>query len=109
LIEARWANEQESAGKHSIFVQVLDAQGARTVGQPVIVQWASGSTILPVEGGPPPEWGANFPMYNTLGSYSVSVGGMSSDRITGLGLGTAQAPAFTVHTSFYLTFRLTHR
>jgi hypothetical protein len=48
-------------------------------------------------------------MYNTLGSYTVSVSGAASDRITGLGLGTPQAPGFTVHTSFYLTFRLTHR
>jgi hypothetical protein len=48
-------------------------------------------------------------MYNTLGSYAVSVGGAPSDRIVGLGLGTAEAPNFTIHTSFYLTFRLAYR
>jgi hypothetical protein len=44
-------------------------------------------------------------MYNTLGSYSVSIGGSPSDRIVGMGLGTADAPAFTIHTCFYLVFR----
>jgi len=88
---------------------VLDANGNRVIGQPVIVQWASGNVILPVENRPPPDWGVNFPMYSTLGSYSVSVGGAPSDRLVGLGLGTIEAPQFTVHTCFYLTFRLTYR
>lgn len=105
LVEARWTNEQESAGKHSIYVEVIDLYGKRVVGQPVVVQWAGGNQTLPVEDRPPPDWGVNFPMYNTLGSYAVSVGGAPSDRVVGLGLGTAEAPAFTIHTSFYLTFR----
>jgi hypothetical protein len=109
LVEVRWADEQEAEGKHNIYVKALNAQGNRAVGQPVLVQWGSGSVVLPIEAGPPPEWGANFPMYNTLGSYTVSMGGATSDRITGLGLGTAQAPGFTIHTCFYLTFRLTYR
>jgi hypothetical protein len=108
-VEARWTNEPESAGKHSIYVEVLDIQGNRAVGQPVIVQWAGGNIILPVEDLPPPDWGVNFPMYNTLGSYAVNVGGTPSDRVVGLGLGTIEAPNFTVHTCFYLTFRLTYR
>jgi hypothetical protein len=48
-------------------------------------------------------------MYNTLGSYSVDIDGAPSDRIVGLGLGTADMPDFTVHTGFYLTFRLVSR
>jgi hypothetical protein len=109
LIEARWADEKESAGKHSIYVRVLDAQGRRAIGQPVIVQWTDGNVVLPAEDLPPPDWAVNFPMYNTLGSYAVSVGGAPTDRIVGLGLGTAQAPKFTIHTSFYFTFRLVYR
>lgn len=105
LVEARWADERESAGKHSIFIEVLDLQGRRAVGQVVEVQWAGGSVVLPIQDRPPPDWGADFAMYNTLGSYSVRVGGAPSDRIVGLGLGTAEAPHFTVHTSFYLIFR----
>jgi hypothetical protein len=109
LVEVRWTDERESAGKHSIYVEVWDSQGSRSVGQPVVVQWAGGNVILPVEDVPAPDWGVNFPMYNTLGSYAVHVGGAPSDRIVGLGLGTPETPNFTVHTSFYLTFCLTYR
>lgn len=109
LVEARWADERQSAGKHTIYVEVLNQHGQRAVGQPVIVQWANGNVILAVENRPPPDWGVNFAMYNCLGSYAVSVGGAPSDRIVGLGMGTAEAPDFTIHTSFYLTFRLAYR
>lgn len=105
LVDARWTNEHESGGKHSIYVEVIDKHGRRVVGQPVIVQWAGGNVALPIEDLPAPDWGVNFPMYNTLGSYAVSVGGAPSDRVVGLGMGTADAPNFTIHTSFYLIFR----
>ncbi|MDD3827798.1 MAG: hypothetical protein PHY79_17675 [Anaerolineae bacterium] len=109
LVEARWADERQSGGKHSIFVEVLDFQGNRVVGQPVIVQWADGNVALAVENRPAPDWGVDFGMYNCLGSYAVSVGGAPSDRIVGLGLGTPDRPSFTIHTSFYLVFRLAQR
>jgi hypothetical protein len=109
LVEARWADERQSAGKHSIYVDVLDFHGNQAVSQPVIFQWTDGREVLPVVQSSRPDWGANFPMYNTLGSYAVSVDGAPSDRIVGLGLGTAETPNFTVHTSFYLTFRLVAR
>jgi hypothetical protein len=105
LVEARWADEHEAGGKHSIFVEVLDVNGKRAVGQPVVFQWAGGAVVLLVEDRPVPDWGVNFPMYNTLGSYAVNVGGAPSDRIVGLGLGTAEAPHVKIHTSFYLIFR----
>jgi hypothetical protein len=105
LVEARWSDEHHSAGKHSIFVEALGLHGNRVVGQPVVVHWTGNSLILPIENRPPPDWGANFPMYNTLGSYAVSIGGAPSDRIVGLGLGTTENPNFKVHTCFFLVFR----
>jgi len=105
LISASWANEQQAAGKHSIYVEVLGADGKRRVGQPVVFQWPAGSITLPVEDRPLPDWGANFPMYATLGSYSASVVGAPSDKVVGMGLGTVETPDFTVHTTFYLTFQ----
>jgi hypothetical protein len=105
LVEARWANEHEAGGNHTIYVEVFDRSGNRAVGQPVVFEWASDRVVLPVEDRPPPDWGVNFAMFSTLGSYAVSVVGAPSDRIVGLGLGTAEAPDFTVHTCFYLTFR----
>jgi hypothetical protein len=106
LIEARWQNEAEAQGGHSIFVEVLDENGARVINQPVQIQWQSGNLIVPTEDKPPTEYPANFPMYNTLGSYAVSIGGgLPSDRIVGLGLGTPEQPAFTIHTNFLLKFQ----
>ncbi|MGD9148255.1 MAG: hypothetical protein PVI80_22010, partial [Anaerolineae bacterium] len=109
LVEARWTNERESAGKHSIYVNVLDLHGNLALGQPVIILWAGGREVLTADTVPGSDWGVNFPMYNTLGSYSVDIDGAPSDRIVGLGLGTADMPDFTVHTGFYLTFRLVSR
>jgi hypothetical protein len=109
LVEARWADGQESGGKHTIYVEVLNPRGSRVVGQPVIFEWSSGSLTLPVENRPAPDWGVNFPMFATLGSYSARVGVESSDRVVGMGMGTIENPDFTVHTCFYLTFRWTQR
>jgi CRP-like cAMP-binding protein len=109
LVEARWENEAEAGGGHSIFVEVLDENGNRVVGQPVEIRWATGSLPLTIEDKPYPEYGTNFAMYNTLGSYSVRVGGLPSDVMVGLGLGTAEQPAFTVHTNFYLIFQKVKR
>jgi hypothetical protein len=109
LVKARWTDERESGGKHSIYIEVLDADDNRALGQKVIVEWARGSATLVVKDVPPPELSVNFPMYNTLGSYSARVLGVPSDRIVGLGLGTFDAPNFTIHTCFYLTFRLAYR
>ena len=109
LVEACWTDEQEPAGKHAIYIEGLDARGGRVVGQPVIFEWSSGNLTLPVENRPPPDWGVNFPMFATLGSYSTRVGIELSDRVVGMGMGTVDAPGFTIHTCFYLTFRWTQR
>jgi hypothetical protein len=109
LVEARWTDEQQSEGKHSIYIEVLDAAGSRALGQQVVVEWAGGSATLVVKDAPPPELGVNFPMYNTLGSYAVRVLGFPSDRVGGLGLGTIEVHNFKIHTCFYLTFRLAYR
>jgi CRP-like cAMP-binding protein len=105
LTEVRWQNEQEAAGDHTIYIEVLDENGGRLVGHPVEVRWSSGSLNVITEDKPPPVYATNFPMYNTLGSYSVSVPGLPSDAIHGLGLGTPEQPAFTIHTNFFLTFQ----
>jgi CRP-like cAMP-binding protein len=105
LTEARWQNEAEAAGDHTIYVQLLNEGGGRIIGQPVELRWSTGSLTVMTEDKPPYEYPANFPMYNTLGSYSVSVPGLPSDVIAGLGLGTPEDPWRTVHTNFFLTFQ----
>ena len=105
LIEVRWQNEAEAAGDHTIYIQVLNEGGGRIVGQPVELRWSTGSLTVMTEDKPPNEYSANFPMYNTLGSYKVSVAGLPSDAAAGLGLGTPEDPWRTVHTNFFLTFQ----
>ncbi len=109
LIEAQWQNEAEAGGGHSIYVEVLDENGGRIVGQPIEIRWASGNLTVFTEDKPPPEYGSNFPMYNCLGSYSVSIPGLPSDTVVGLGLGTASQPGFTIHTNFFLVFQRVKR
>ncbi len=106
LVAAQWADPVESVGRHNIFFEVLDQNGERATDQPVIVEWPGGDLTIFIKPGPPPEWGADFPMFNTLGSYDSYVGGdVPSDRVTGMGMGTVEHPDFKFHTSFYLTFR----
>jgi hypothetical protein len=105
LVAARWENESEAGGGHSIFINVLDENGGRIINQPVEIRWVGGGLTVPTEDKPLNEYSANFPMYNTLGSYSVSVAGLPSDVIVGMGLGTAEQPDFKVHTNFFLTFQ----
>jgi hypothetical protein len=101
----RWQNKEESGNDHTIYVEVLDENGARIVGTPVEIRWGSGNLTVFVEDKPPPVFGANFPMYGTLGSYSVSIPGLPSDTVVGMGMGTPAQPAFTIHTNFFLTFQ----
>lgn len=106
LIKAQWADPIEAAERHHIFFEVLDEDEKRVAGQPVVVEWTGGNLTLPIKPGPPPEWGADFPMFNTLGSYDARVGGEDpSDRVVGMGLGTAEFPDVKFHTCFYLTFQ----
>jgi hypothetical protein len=105
LVAARWADPAQSAGRHQIFVEVLDDEGRRAVTEVVIVAWPGGSVQLPVKTDPLEPWGWVFDMYNTLGSYDAYVGGaVPSDRVTGMGLGTIEYPNIKFHTSFYLTY-----
>jgi CRP-like cAMP-binding protein len=109
LIRARWQNKEEAGNDHTIYIEVLDENGNRMVGQSVEVRWQDGSLTLVTEDKPQNEYPANFPMYNTLGSYAVKMAGLPSDTIVGLGMGTAEAPDFTIHTNFFLTFQKVER
>jgi len=105
LVEARWNDEIEAGGKHNIYVRLLDENGNLVSGETVVLEWATGNSPTvhtPQEG---KDYPVEFPMYAILGSYSVYVSGLPSDRIEGLGLGDIQRPNFRIHTCFYLTFK----
>ena len=108
-MEARWNDEVEAGGKHNIYVRLLDENGNLVSGETVVLEWPTGNSPIahiPEEG---KDYPVQFPMYAILGSYSVYVSGLPSDRIEGLGLGDIQRPNYKIHTCFYLTFKRVRR
>ena len=105
LIDARWTNEQESGGKHHIYVEVLDENGNRIVGHPVTVWWGDGNYTGGVEDKAPPDYGFNYQMYAAGYAYSVKVEGLPSDVLVGAGMGDLERRDWGIHTSYYLVYQ----
>jgi CRP-like cAMP-binding protein len=105
LVDVRWADEIESGGKHHIYVEALDENGNRLVGQPVVVIWGEGSERGLTEDKAPPDYSYNFQMYAAGYSYTVNMDGLPSDRLSGAGLGSIEQRNYGIHTSYYLTFQ----
>jgi hypothetical protein len=105
LIEARWADEQQSGGKHHIYVEVLDESGNRIVGQPVTVFWGDGSYTGGIEDKAAPDFGYNYMMYAAGNAYNVKVEGLPSEILRGAGMGSIEQPKYGIHTSFYLVYQ----
>jgi hypothetical protein len=109
LAKVIWQNGEESGNDHTIYITALDEGGGRAPGIPVEMRWQDGVETKVTEDKALPDYPQNFPMFGTLGSYSVSViqPGIPSDTIVGLGMGTPEQPAFTIHTNFFLVFQRT--
>ncbi len=107
LEEITWMDPDESKGLHHIFVDLVDQEGRRLAGEKFRVSWSEEEVIVPVEEKPGEPWGGNYPMYTTMGSYSVHIVSPSgaSDVVMGLGMGTPEEPQIKHHTSFGLRFR----
>ncbi|MCB0209422.1 MAG: DUF5107 domain-containing protein [Anaerolineae bacterium] len=101
LISARYLDETEAQGLHHVFVEVLDEDGQRIVGQPVTLAWSDGEGTMITEDKPYPEYAASAPLYGEIseGSYEVEVKNAFSDKISGLGLPGKH------HVSYQLTFQ----
>ena len=105
LVDAVWWDEGQSAGKHHIYVEVLDENGDRIVGQPVTVYWGDGSYTGNTEDKAPPDYGFNYQMYAAGYAYNVKVEGLPSETIKGAGMGSISQRFYGIHTSFLFTFR----
>lgn len=105
LIEVRWEDEIQSAGKHHIYVDVLDENGNRIVGQPVTVFWGDGSYTAALEDKPAPDLGFNYQMYASGFAYNVKVEGLPSDVLRGAGMGDIENRFRGIHTSYYLIYQ----
>lgn len=103
--EARWENEQEAAGRHHIYVEVVDENGDRIVGQPVTVFWSDGNFTAATEDKNPPDYSFNYQMYAAGNAYDVKVEGMPSETFRGAGMGDIDRPNYGIHTAFYITFQ----
>lgn len=105
IVEARWEDEKEAAGRHHIYVEVLDTNGERVVGQPVTVFWGGGSFTAPTEDKNPPDFAFNYPMMAHSNAYNVKVEGSPSDTLKGAGLGDLSKPNWNIHTAYYITYQ----
>jgi hypothetical protein len=104
LVRLEWRKPGEG-GTGLLYVTTLDERGVPAWGQEVIVEHGAQERLYtsPKPGEP---YGINYPMYSTLNSYLVFVGGAQpSDRVTGLGLG--EWLGGMDHTTFVLVFQLT--
>lgn len=113
LFEAKWQDEFESAGRHHIFVDVVDAQQKRFQDREVRIRVSTDGSIVACTPTVDPSiqrpFGAECPMFNAGFAYTVSVDGLPSDRVERLGLGTIEDRFAPIHTSFILRFRLERR
>lgn len=105
LIEVRWEDEKQAGGRHHLYVEVRDENGARAVGQPVTVSWSDGSWTGPTEDKTPPDYAWNYQMYAAGYAYSVKVEGLPSDSISGAGLGDLTQRMYRIHVAYYLVFQ----
>ncbi len=105
LIEGRWEDEREAGGKHHIYVDVLDENGKRLVGQPVTVFWGDGAYTAALEDKPAPDLGYNYQMYASGYAYNAKVEGLPSDIVQGMGMGDLTNRFKGIHTAYYFIFQ----
>lgn len=108
LIQAQWYNREQSQGKHHIFIETLNAEGARQIGVPMLIQWSDGSTFLTTQAKSGEPYAADFAMFALAPSYEARPDtGAPADSVTGMGLGEIEDPTHGQHTSYGLTWRWT--
>lgn len=103
LVRARWLDEAESAGRHHIYIDTLDADGERVTGVQVRIRWGGGETAVTTEAKPNEPYAANFPMFAVAPAYSAQAAG--GDLVGGMGLGSIEQPAYAIHTSYELVWQ----
>ncbi len=113
LVRGQWfdVNDEPFAGKHHIFVDVLDAAGNRLVGAPVRLAATDVRTIygyLGTEAKPGEPYAGSFVMSEIAPAYRVEPSdGAPAEAVAGLGLGTIEFPAMAMLTSYGLTWQWT--
>lgn len=106
LVKAVWMDENESGGRHHIFVELLDKAGRRVVGEKIRVSWGNAFVDMKTEAKLGEPWAANFGMYAQAPAYNAAPVGLS-DKVDGMGLGSIEQPRYNIHTSYGLTWQWT--
>lgn len=82
LVSAEWMDEQQSGGRHHIFMEPEDL--------PCIVWWDGGNDIARKD----------FGMYNAGTPYNIAPADGPADAVHHLGLGSIEQPDYKIHTSY---------
>ena len=110
VTETKFYNEQQSQGRHHLYIDLFDESGARVYGEKVLVTWPTGSTEVLTE----PKTGdlftnsGNFPFSPGRGAFSAQVlGATPSETVIGLGMGEETGSGWNagVHTSWYVAWK----
>lgn len=109
--EIRWYDEQEAdrlGPDHHIMADVLDEQGKRVVGVPLIATWPHGEHLIVTEAKPGELYSANYPMSPSRNEFSIEVvDGTPSEAVKGIGMGMDTPGGFNagIHTSTGVVFQ----
>jgi hypothetical protein len=107
LAKGEYLDEQQSQGRHHVFVDTLNEQGQRMTGIPVEFSWAGGKDVKPTEAKPGEPYAVDFPMFASGNGYHVRVSDGQSDQVMGMGLGSIAQPHMGIHVSYRLVFQKT--
>jgi len=113
LVRAIYQDETQSGGNHNVYYRLEDGNGNSLLGLYVCIgfPWAPGydcSHYSELHSNYPAGYTADYPIWGTgwnpihgPGPYSAWVGGLPSDRVTGMGM------PLNYHVNYLLTFRRT--
>jgi hypothetical protein len=106
LVKARWYDEAEAQGRHHIFVDLLDSAGQRLTNVPLVVHWADDKANMKTEQKAGESYAADFAMFTVAPAYAAQPNtDAPADRVEGMGLGSIEAPLYTIHTSYGLVWQ----
>lgn len=108
-VRVEWLDEQQSQGRHHIYIDALDEQGKRVVGLPIGIAWPGNGHLTQTEAKPGEPYSANYPMSPSRNEFGVRVAGeVTSEEVVGIGMGADTPSGFNagIHTSTGVVFQL---
>ncbi|MCX6047391.1 MAG: hypothetical protein NT075_19975 [Chloroflexi bacterium] len=108
LMKAVWFDQDESAGRHHVFVDTLTISGTRQSDVPVLVSWTDGATSIVTQAKANEVYATDFAMFAIAPSYRARPAATApADSVDGMGLGSIEDPTHGIHTSYGLTWQWT--